>query len=211
MVALPEFAPGHSALVAVDGDAEAFRMVVDLVQDDHITLASTHGDVLPRDWREHETLSLTYLDRFSVYTFEVPVVSFGTTRLVIGTPEAGVAIQRRQYARVLTPLPATCLLLDGATNQFTPFDAIVRDLGGGGLALTAPAIAPAGATMVVSLGLPDEAPVIVLGTVLPSDAGIGTRITVRIEFTLVKEMDRDRILRFVLLSLAGVRHRVVPT
>jgi len=208
MAALPEFAVGHAALVAVDpeDDAPGFRMIVDLVQEDQITLASTDGDVLPRDWKQYEKLALTYLDRFSVYTFEVPVVRFGTTRLVIATPDASTAVQRRQYARVLTPLPSTCLLLDAEHNQFTPFDATVRDLGGGGMALTAPAIAPEGATMVVSLALPDETPVVVLGTVLGDVAGT-SRVTVRIEFTLIKEMDRDRILRFVLASLAGVRKR----
>jgi hypothetical protein len=204
MTAIPAFEPGHAALLATDPDAEGLHMVVDLVQDDHVTLRSVDDVTLPREWSSQEVLSLTYLDRFAVYTVDVPIIRVGTTRLVIGPPEDDAPVERRQYARILTPLPATCLLLDDAHNQFTPFDAVVRDLGGGGLALTAPAIAPPGSTMVVSLGLPDERPVVVVGTVLPSDVAIGAA-SVRVEFTLVREADRDRILRFVLLSLAGAR------
>lgn len=183
-------------------------MIVDLVQGDHVTLRSVDDVVIPREWATRETLSLTYLDRFAVYTVEVPVIRSGQTRLVIGTPAEDAAVDRRQYVRIVTPLPATCLLLDEQHNRFTPFDGVVRDLGGGGLALSAAAIAPAGATMVVSLALPDDRPVVAVGTVLPSDAAVGLdRGTVRLEFTLMREAERDRILRFVLLSLAGARRR----
>jgi hypothetical protein len=49
---------------------------------------------------------------------------------------------------------------------------------------------------------------VAVGTVLPSDVSVGLdRATVRIEFTLVRESERDRILRFVLLSLVGARRR----
>jgi PilZ domain len=208
VASIPVFHPGHAALVATDPEAEGLHMLVDLVQDDHITLASVDDVHVPREWAERATLSLTYLDRFAVYTVDVQVLRVGTTRLVVGPPADDAPVERRQYARVLTPLPATCLLLDPENNRFTPFDAVVRDLGGGGLALSASVIAPAGATMVVSLGLPDERPVVVVGTTLPSDLSIALdRPTVRLEFTLVREADRDRILRFVLLSLAGARRR----
>ena len=47
-----------------------------------------------------------------------------------------------------------------------------------------------------------------LGRVLPREAlpTIGKPLT-RIEFVLIRESDRDRILRFVLLSLAQHRRR----
>ena len=204
----PTFEPGHAALLATSADDEGLHMVVDLVQDDHITLRSVDNVSIPREWTTRETLSLTYLDRFAVYTVDVPVIRSGQTRLVIGPPAEDAAVDRRQHVRIVTPLPATCLLLDEQNNRFTPFDAVVRDLGGGGLAVSAAAIAPAGATMVVSLALPDDRPVVAVGTVLPSDVSVGLdRATVRIEFTLVRESERDRILRFVLLSLVGARRR----
>jgi hypothetical protein len=206
-VTIPRFEAGHAVLVAADEMADAHRLVVDLVQEGHVTLAHPEGEALPDEWTDCREVFLTYVDRFSVVSLPVPVVRQGTTRLVIGEPATDAVVQRRQYARVLTPLPAACLLLDTTTNRFTPFDATVHDLGGGGLAMRAGAIAPAGATMVVSLALPGEPPVVTVGTILPSD-GAPTRDrrrAVRLEFTLIREADRDRILRFVLLSIAGAR------
>ncbi len=58
----------------------------------------------------------------------------------------------------------------------------------------------------MSFELDDDAPFAVLGRVLPREAlpTIGKPLT-RIEFSLVRESDRDRIMRFVLLSLSEHR------
>ena len=123
---------GQPVLVAPAPDEAPWRMVVDLVQDGHITLAAHDDERLPTEWNELSEVHLTCLGRFSVYLIHVPVVRSGATRLVIGAPDDDTAVQRRAYARVLSHVPASCAVLDADTNTWTTFEAEVRDLGGGG-------------------------------------------------------------------------------
>ena len=58
----------------------------------------------------------------------------------------------------------------------------------------------------MSFAVDDRPPVVVVGHVLPREAlpTIGKPMT-RVEFALIRESDRDRILRFVLFTLASRR------
>src|SRR5215472_9277753 len=131
-VITPLLEVGQPVLVSGGPDDPPWRMTVDLVQDDHITLAVNDDRTLPNEWRELPEVHLTCLGRFSVYLIHVPVVRSGDTRLVIGPPETEGAVQRRAYARVLQPVPVSCTMLDPDGERWVPFDADVRDLGGGG-------------------------------------------------------------------------------
>lgn len=197
---------GQSVLVAAHVDDAPWRMTVDLVQEGHVTLATPDDEQLPREWRELDEVHLTCLGRFSVYLIHVPVVRVGSTRLVIAAPDATTPVQRRAYARVSSPVPASCTLLDAETNTWTSFTAEVRDLGGGGCSVLADGAPPEGATLVMSFAVDDRPPVVVVGHVLPREAlpTIGKPMT-RVEFALIRESDRDRILRFVLFTLASRR------
>ena len=64
-------------LVAPAPDEPPWRMVVDLVQDGHITLAAHDDEQLPREWSDLAEVHLTCLGRFSVYLIHVPVVRSG--------------------------------------------------------------------------------------------------------------------------------------
>jgi hypothetical protein len=216
---------GQEVLVAPMPDAPPWRMVVDIVQDGQITLtvhdddgrdhddagerggSGDHDARLPREWNDLGEVHLTSLGRFSVYIIRVAVVRSGDTQLVVRPPANESAIQRRAYARVLSHVPASCTVLDADTNTLILFDAEVRDLGGGGCSLLTDLTPRAGATVVVSFAIDDDAPFVTVGRVLPRDAlpTIGKPLT-RVEFVLIRESDRDRILRFVLLSLGQHRH-----
>jgi hypothetical protein len=211
---------GQTVLVAARPDAPPWRMAVDLVQDGRITLAlhdepdagddhddhDGHDGHLPAEWNSLSEVHLTCLGRFSVYLMQVALVSCDGTHVVVRPPADEGAVQRRAYARVLSHVPASCTVLDPDTNTFTAFDAEVRDLGGGGCSLLTDLTPRSGATVVVSFALDEDAPFVAVGRVLPRDAlpTIGKPLT-RVEFVLIRESDRDRILRFVLVSLA--QHR----
>jgi PilZ domain len=205
-VTSPLLEVGQPVLVAPSPDEAPWRMVVDLVQNGHITLAAHDDEQLPTEWNDLSEVHLTCLGRFSVYLIHVPVVRSGATRLVIGAPDADTAVQRRAYARVLSQVTASCAALDTETNAWAAFEAEVRDLGGGGCSVLTEVTPPAGATIAISLALDEHRPLVVLGRVLPREdlPTIGKPLT-RVEFALIRETDRDRILRFVLLSLA--QHR----
>lgn len=193
-------------LVAAAPDDAPWRMIVDLVQEGHITLASHDDEPLPAEWRHLPEVIVTSLGRFSVYLIHVAVVRCGETRLVITEPGAAATVQRRVYARVFSPVPATFTLLDDGSGAWLPFAGEVRDLGGGGCSILSDQTPDAGATIAASFVVDDGGPVVILGRVLPRDPvpAIGKPMT-RLEFALIREADRDRILRFVLLALAGRR------
>ncbi len=199
-------------LVATTPDDPPRRMTVDLVQEGRVTLAADDDENLPDEWSALDEVHLTCLGRFSVYLIHVPVVRSGATRLVIGTPDDDSAVQRRAYARVLRHVALSCTVLDLETHAWSAFDGEVRDLGGGGCSILTDLTPPEGATIAISLAFDDDTPVTLIGRVLPREElpTIGKPLT-RVEFTLVRESDRDRIMRFVLLSLAQHRRAELRT
>jgi hypothetical protein len=206
----PPLEVGQAVLVSGAPDDPPWQMTVDVVQDDRITLAVDGNRPLPNEWRRLPEVHLTCLGRFSVYVIHVPVVRSGDKRLVIGPPENDRAVQRRAYARVLQPVPVSCTLLDADAEQWISFDADVRDLGGGGCSVLSDVTPPEGALVAIAFAIDGDAPFVAVGRVLAREAlpTIGKPLT-RIEFVLVREADRDRIIGFVLQSLAS-RRRVDP-
>ncbi len=207
MSLVPVLEKGQSVLVAPGADDAPWRMVVDVVQEGHLTLATPDDEELPANWKALTEVHITSLDRFNVHLIHVPVRRVGATRLVVGEPDVTTPVQRRAYVRIFSPVPASCMLLDANANQWIPFSAEVRDLGGGGCSVVANALAPEGATLVMSFALDDLGPIVIVGRVLPREAvqTIG-RLLTRIEFVQVREPERDRILRYILLTLGARRH-----
>jgi hypothetical protein len=207
--------PGQPARFTVAGTGPAVALVVEAVNGDRITLradADHDAGHITDAIREGAPGTLGYADRFGVYTADATVVHCDTTgdheRVVIVVPDTDEAERRRVYVRLHAPLDATCLLLDAAHNTFTMLDATVVDVGGGGAALAMPAIVPTGATIVCSLAMPAGPPVVTVTHVLPSDADPRdepSRRHVRVQFTLIAETDRDRLLQVILDALAHSR------
>jgi hypothetical protein len=207
MKSVPLLETGRSVLVATTPDEAPWRMVVDVVQEGQVTLATPDDEMLPREWKVIEEVQITSLDRFSVHFIHVPVVRVGTTRLVVGEPNLATPVTRRAYARVFNPVPSSCMVLDAATHAWYPIEAEVRDIGGGGCAVVSDHPLTDGMTVVMSFALDDHGPIVVVGRVLPREVlpTIG-KIMTRIEFVLVREAERDRILRYILVNLAARRH-----
>lgn len=207
MALAPVLEVGQTVLVAPLPQDAPWRMVVDVVQDGQITLASFQNEHLPPEWRDIEELCVTAIERLGVHLIHVPVRRVGDTRVVIGEPDTSTPVQRRAYVRIHADVPARCTLLDANENEWRPFDAEVRDLGGGGCSLVGATPAPEGSVITISFVLDDRGPVVVVGRVLPRETlpTVG-RVLTRVEFVLIREADRDRILRFILLTLAARRH-----
>jgi hypothetical protein len=202
MTATTLLEPGRTVLVAAAPDDEAWQMIVGGVHNGEVTLTAVENEQLPSAWSALTETHITTVDRFSVHLIHVPVLRVDAATMVVAEPNSATPVQRRAFARVREPVPATCMLLDTAENQWIPFDAEVRDLGGGGLSLVADVIAPESATVAMSLMLGGP-PLVAVGRVLPRDAlpTIG-RPLLRVEFLLIRETDRDRIMGFVLKTLA---------
>lgn len=196
-----------SVLIAPTPNDAPWRMIVDVVQDGHITLRTPDDEPLPAAWKSLDEVHITLLDRFSVHLIHVPIVRIGDTRLVIRAPDVSTPIQRRAYARIVTPVPASFARLDVAENRWVPIEAEVRDLGGGGCSIVGDDVVADGTMLAISLRLDEQDPIVVIGRVLPREElpTIG-RVLMRVEFVLIREAERDRVLRYVLMTLAGLRH-----
>jgi c-di-GMP-binding flagellar brake protein YcgR len=201
----------QQVLVGVASLDVPLPFVVDVIQGDRVTLsAQRDGDRAntTRDLaaiREGEDLHVQYVDRFGVYDIDARVLECDHDTVVIGVESEARPVRRRIYVRLRAPLDAACLLLDPDRNTFTELDATVVDIGGGGAALAVPAIAPTGSTMVCSIALASGAPIVTVAHVLPPDADPrdqAERRHVRVQFTLIAEADRDRLLAFILDALA---------
>jgi hypothetical protein len=200
---IPMLHKGQAVLVGPDSDDHPWRMIVDVVQDGQVTLATGDGERLPTEWSSLTEVHITSIDRYNVHLIHVPVRRVGETRLVVGEPDARTPVSRRAYARICSPVPTSCMLLDTQHNMWIPFDGEIRDLGGGGCSLVADVYAEEGATIALSFVLDDLAPIVLVGRVLPREVlpTIGKMLT-RVEFVLIREAERDRILRYVLLASA---------
>jgi hypothetical protein len=207
----PPFTPGRDALVTVTTFDAPMAFVVEAVHGDRVTLGAKRDAENPNAVRGDDAAinagdeaHVQYVDRFAVYDLDAPVLQRTADTVVLGIPEDGAAVRRRAYVRLGEPLDATCLLLDADRNTFSDLHGSVIDIGGGGAALAVPAIAPTGATVVCSIALPAGAPIVTVGNALPSDADPRDqpeRRHVRVQFTLISENDRDRLLAFILRSL----------
>jgi hypothetical protein len=212
----PPFAIGRDALVTVPTLDAPVAFVVEAVHGDRVTLGAKRDVEDPNAVRGVDANAITagsdahvqYVDRFGVYDVDAPVLERTDESVVLGVSADGGSVRRRAYVRLHEPLDASCLLLDAERNSFTDLHGTVVDVGGGGAALAVAAIAPTGATIVCSIALPGGAPVVVVGNSLPSDADPRDqpeRRHVRLQFTLITETDRDRLLAFILESLARRR------
>jgi hypothetical protein len=202
-MSIPVLHPGQSVLVAGQRDHLTCRMVVDVVQEGQVTLATWDGKRLPPELHELAQVHITSLDSYNVHLVHVPVYRAGETRLVVGKPNEDTPMERRAWARVCSPVRASCMLLDVEQGVWIPFDGEIRELGGGGCSLVADVFAPDAATVAMSLVLDDSNPIVLVGRVLPRETlpAIGKLMT-RVEFVLIRECERDRILRYVLLASA---------
>gem|GEM_PF-4529938 len=201
----PRFEPGQPLFLA-PSSAEAergVRAVVDTLQDSRLGVTTVDDDTLDEIFESGGHAFVSYLTPAGIDMIETAVVRASPTSLALDLPADVGRIQRRQFVRIDAEVDATCLLLDERTNRFTPFDGRVVDVGGGGLSLAADVIAPQHATVVVSLGLPDDRPVVATGSVLATDRDPRqrTRHLLRVQFTNVGERDRERLIRWVFANL----------
>ena len=217
MSSSPSFAPGRDVLLTVASLDAPLELVVEAVQGDRVTLGAKRDSENTNAVRGVGDLAaitiggdvhVQYVDRFGVYDVDAPVLQHTDDSLVLGFAADGDALRRRAYVRLDEPLAVACLLLDAERNAFTDLHGSAVDIGGGGVALAVPAITPTGATLVCSIALPAGTPIVAVGNALPSDADPRDqpeRRHVRMQFTLITEADRDRLLGFILESLARRR------
>lgn len=207
----PPFATRQPVLLEVGaaGELVGWRAAIEAVDGDSLVLTGSGAGPVPIDFRRGARVAVTTIVRSGVYTSDAVVVARSPHQLTVDVPSHTEPVQRRQYVRVDAGGVMSCLLLDERTNTFTPFQARVHDIGGGGVALAADVIAPRGAVVVCSMPIPGERPLVTLGRVLdpihrrrgdphPSfDATAPEDYLLRIQFSAMGQGERERLVRFV--------------
>ncbi len=207
----PPFATRQPVLLEVGaaGELVGWRAAITAVDGDSLVLTGSDARPVPKDFRRGSHVAVTTIMRSGVYTSDAVVVERSPHRLTVDVPSDDEPVQRRQYVRVDAGGVMSCLLLDERTNTFTPFQARVHDIGGGGVALAADVIAPRGAVVVCSLPIPEGRPLVTVGRVLepihrhrgdphPSfDLTAQEDYLLRVQFGAMSQGERDRLIRFV--------------
>jgi hypothetical protein len=186
-------------------------VIVEAVQDDALVVAQVDGVPLPKI-SEGSTVRLILVERNTVYGIGAIATRVGQSSMRVELGPNAEPVAQRQYVRIAVDVPVTALILNAATNQWAPFEGSVTDLSAGGMALSAEAIAPAGATIVISIAMPNEEPVVAIGRTLHTDDEIRRVVQlatrnpiVRLEYTSIREADRERLIRFIFSEMLKQR------
>lgn len=113
--------------------------------------------------------------------------------------------QRRRYVRAEVDVTIPCALLDGKKMTFLSAPGQVTSLGGGGLRMiiVAHPSLVVGAKLALAIPVPGGDPVVVLGRAVQVVLEADGPATVRLGFTSIDAVDRDRIERFAYRKVGG--------
>lgn len=129
----------------------------------------------------------------------------GAVLVRVLAPTRVTTTQRRRYVRSDVELEIACALLDSKAMTFRAAPGEVRNLGGGGLMMIIAAHPSlvVGAELALAIPAPGGDPVLTVGRVvqaLPQPEG---PVQLRMAFTYIDAIGRDRIERFVYRRLGG--------
>lgn len=113
--------------------------------------------------------------------------------------------QRRRHVRSDVEIAIACSLLDEKNMNFLSAPGEVRSLGGGGLMMVI-AAHPAlivGSQLALAIPAPGGGPVLALGRTVQVEPDPDGPLRLRLAFTFIDDVGRDRIERFVYRRLGG--------
>ena len=213
MSGTPAIEPGSLVILEhpeEHGDVRT-SVVVEAVQDGALLVARLEGIPLPV-LAEGAPLRVILLERHDMYSIEAVATRVGESSMRVELVSEAERVVRRQYVRIAVDVPVSALILNATSNEWAPFHATVTDISAGGMALAANVIAPTGATVVISIAIPEELPVVAIARVLHTDeetrkvVHLATRgPLVRLEYTIIREADRDRLMRFIFAEMLKQR------
>lgn len=213
MSGTPAIEPGSLVILEhaeEEGDVRT-SVVVEAMQDGALLVAQIEGIPFPQVV-EGAPLRVIVLERHDMYSIAAIATRVGESSMRVELIAEAERVVRRQYVRISVDVPVSALILNATSNEWAPFGANVTDISAGGMALAADVIAPAGATVVISIAIPEELPVVAISRVLPTDeetrkvVHLSTRgPLVRLEYTIIREADRDRLMRFIFAEMLKQR------
>jgi c-di-GMP-binding flagellar brake protein YcgR len=217
---MPSRFPGFTnrQLVLLETDVEgaivAWRATVEAAQGERLLVAVV-DDPIPDELREGSAVSVTSVTSTSVFTVDATVTRRSETTLAVSLRDDRDPVQRRQYVRVAARAGVRGHRGPHRPTQVTPVGPEGHRRGGGGMALEADVIAPRDAIVVVSLAIPDDRPLVAIGTVLDHATrrerhARDEAYLLRVGFSAISDRDRERLVRFVFTCMREDRSPDAP-
>lgn len=149
---------------------------------------------------ERITVQINRADSVITMTCHVEVLDSNRLTLSIPPPEAVRRVQRRKFLRVRTKL--NCLVEgEGKEEDWEEgVEGVILDISGGGCALSVPSNFPKERLIRLTMELPDEGRLQVMGRVIRSvitKTPQGPSFQISVEFQFISEVTRAKVIRYV--------------
>lgn len=191
----------------------SYRSRVEGISGDRLVLAAPYKNSevvhLPRGTE----VTITYYDQVAVYFVDCLVMSYDlghVPTIVLGSPINSKRVQRRNFVRLDTRLPLHYVLLDEDMKPLSQqFSATTIDISGGGLMFSTENAVKRGDLLELQCYLNNDTTVTAIGKILRviDDVRDKNKKSVGVEFTLVEERERDKIIRYIFNQQRELRQR----
>lgn len=149
-------------------------------------------------------VKFTYTDSNAVYKFSAEIIAQNFDKpatIILGKPINMKRIQRRNFVRLDTKLK---MISNKVDDRFKPLDEVIQattmDISGGGIMFGCGTFLQIGQTLEATVFLNEISTVVAIGRVVrvvENSATSKDRYSIGLEFTLIQEPERDKIIRFI--------------
>lgn len=191
----------------------SYRSRVEGINNDSLVLGAPYkdGEVvhLPRGTE----VTITFYDQTAVYFVDCLIMSYNmgyVPTLVLGSPINSKRVQRRNFVRLDTKVPLNYVLLDENMKPLSEnFSATTIDISGGGLMFATESEIKQGDFLELIFYLNKETTVSAIGKAMRviDDVRVKNKKSVGVEFTLIEERERDKIIRYIFNQQRELRQR----
>lgn len=175
--------------------------------------------VLPADIKDTADLiagsrvKVTYTDSSAVYTFFTEIIALNQGMpliLIIGRPINMTRIQRRNFVRLDAKLRVVSSKIDEDRAGLESFPATTIDISGGGILFGCEHPLHIGELLEATIFIGENQTVTAVGRVVrvvEQSALSKYRFSVGLEFTVIKEAERDKIIKYIFNQQRELRTR----
>ncbi len=178
---------------------------VEEILPDTIILAAPlkRGVIVPL--RVGDTVTVSYFGQTAGYSFTTKVIGTNYQKLpliAVQKPQEITKIQRRKYIRISTRIPVRFLILDDKKQPASSdvYCTETIDISGGGAAIISPVKLSREDCLDMELDIPRRGTIRVVGRVARVEetrSEYGIRYLIGIDFLVIDESDRDKIIQYV--------------
>lgn len=197
-----------------DDEMNFYRAKVVEVHPDKLVITPPVKEGAPISLANGTSLKVTFTDNVAVYSFSTEIVSQTRNfpiKITLGRPFDTKRIQRRNFVRLDTRLKTHLTKLD---RNFLPLDqvisAITVDISGGGMMFDCNTSLELGDLWEALIYVSEDQSVKAVGRVIrcrENSIKAKTLFSVGFEFTIIEELERDKIIKFIFNQQRELRRK----